>query len=190
MSAGTELPDADRAPAAGAPVRVDEWQRLSPWSPVVKAGRAFVPLVVILAIFLVQRQDGWNAIFHLAAVGVVVVGGVVSWLVTRWRVEDGTLRVETGLLRRSSQRFPLGRVQAIDVVRPGIARALGVAELRLRTAGDTGEEGRLAYLPVADAERVRARLLALAHGVHEDAPPPPERPLFALPPGRLPPRWR
>ena len=191
MSTGTELPSA--GPAAvpetpetpGAPVRVDEWQRLSPLSPVVKAGRAFVPLVFILVLFLFQRQDGWNAVVHLAVVPLVAISAVVSWLVTRWRVEAGTLRVETGLFRRSSQRFPLGRVQAIDVVRPGLARVLGVAELRLRTAGDTGDEGRLAYLRAADAERVRARLLALAHGVHEDAPPPPERPLFALPPGRL-----
>jgi putative membrane protein len=69
-------------------------------------------------------------------------------------------------------------VQAVDIVRPGLARLLGLAEVRLRTAGETGDAGRLAYLRLAEAERVRAQLLAIAHGVHADAPPPPEWPLY------------
>jgi putative membrane protein len=69
-------------------------------------------------------------------------------------------------------------VQAVDIVRPGLARMLGLAEVRLRTAGETGDAGRLAYLRLAEAERVRAQLLAIAHGVHADAPAPPEWPLY------------
>ena len=73
-----------------------------------------------------------------AAEGALVLGGLVSWLVTRWRIEDDDLRIETGLFRRQSLRFPLAQVQAIDVVRPGLARLLRLAELRLRMAGPTG----------------------------------------------------
>ena len=94
----------------------------------------------------------------------LVVLGFVSWLVTRWRVEDDDLRIETGLIRRQSLRFPLSQVQAIDIVRPGLARLFGVAELRLRMAGTTGGTARLAYLHEREAEPLRARLLALAHG--------------------------
>jgi putative membrane protein len=158
-------------------VDVGRWHRLHPLSPLVRIGRAVVPLLIVVFVPFGGRdpQSPW---WHLIIVGVIALGGVVSWLVTRWRVEDGSLRVESGLLRRDSQRLPLARVQAVDIVRPGLARVLGLAEVRLRTAGETGDAGRLAYLRLAEAERVRAQLLAIAHGVQADAPPPPEWPLY------------
>jgi putative membrane protein len=157
---------------------VSVWQRLHPLSPVVRTGRAFVPVVVVLLTTLVRAAGARDVWWHLGAVGLIAVAGVVSWLVTRWRVEGGDLRVESGLLRRESQRIPLARVQAVDLVRPGIARALGLAEVRVRTAGAGGDSGRLAYLRLDEAERVRARLLALAHGVAPETPAPPEVPLY------------
>ena len=81
---------------------------------------------------------------------------------TRWQVADGVLRIETGLVRRQSLRFPLSQVQAIDVVQTGLARVLGLAELRLRMAGADSSGGRLASLPLADAEQLRRRLLSMA----------------------------
>jgi putative membrane protein len=116
---------------------------------------------------------------------VLLTLAIVSWLVTRWRVDKRTLRIETGLLRRSSKRFPLAQLQAIDVVQPGAARVLGLAELRLRLAGGAGDQGRLAYLPQPAAVDLRARLLALAHGLADDVPEPPERVLLWVPPARL-----
>ena len=99
---------------------------------------------------------------------------LVSWLVTRWRIEDDDLRIETGLLRRQSLRFPLAQVQAIDVVRPGLARLFRVAELRLRMAGSSGATARLAYVAEHEVEPLRDQLLALARGArHEEAPPAP-----------------
>jgi putative membrane protein len=115
----------------------------------------------------------------------LLVIGFISWLVTRWRVEQGVLRIDRGVFRKSSERFPLHQIQAIDVVRPGLARILGLAELRIRLAGASGSSGRLAYLKSSHAEALRARLLALAHRVDEGAPAPPERQLLTVPPGQL-----
>ena len=83
----------------------------------------------------------------------------MSWLVTRWQVADGVLRIETGLLRRESRRFPLSQVQAIDVVQTGLARVLGLADLRLRMAGADSSGGRLAS---PAARRCRAAPAAAA----------------------------
>ena len=85
-------------------------------------------------------------------------------MVTRWRFEGDTLRIETGLIRKDSRRLPLARVQAVDIVRPLLARMLGVSELRVRLAGSGSTDGRLAYL--ADAEAAELRLVLLA-GHHE-----------------------
>jgi putative membrane protein len=178
-----------QVPAAPGPAgqRTDpeRWHRVHPLSPVVRTGRAFAPVVLYLLVSLVttsHQQDVW---WHVGVVVLIAVAGVVSWLVTRWRVEGGDLRIESGLLKRESQRIPLARVQAVDIVRPGLARVLGVAELRLRSAGATGDAGRLAYLRADEAERVRAQLLALAHGVAPETPAPPEWPLYAQDEGRL-----
>jgi putative membrane protein len=91
--------------------------------------------------------------------------------VTRWRIEEDDLRIETGLLRRQSLRFPLAQVQAIDVVRPGLARLFRVAELRLRMAGASGATARLAYVGEREVEPLRDQLLALARGARLDETP-------------------
>jgi putative membrane protein len=166
-------------------VTPNRWHRLHPLSPAVRAGRGLIPLLFVVVAPSFQRGAHDTPLGHLIGLVVVLVFGLISWLVTRWRVEDGALRIETGLLRRSSRRFPLSQVQAIDTVRPGIARVLGLAELRLRMGGQAGGSGRLAYLPAREADALRARLLAIAHGVAEDAPAPPEEVLLTLPTGRL-----
>lgn len=163
------------------------WHRLHPLSPVIRAGRILVGVVIVFGSTLTpgSRASATSALFRLG-IGVVVIAlGVISWLVTRWRVEGNDLRIETGVIRRNSLRFPLAQIQAIDVVRPILARVFGLAELRLRMGGAAGASGRLAYLTASHADTVRAQLLALAHGVTEDKHQAPEQLLLTVPVGRL-----
>ncbi len=60
------------------------------------------------------------------------------------------------MLQRRNRRVPLARLQSVDVVRPLLARALGLAELRLEVAGGGDTEAPLAYLSEDDAHRLRA----------------------------------
>ena len=78
-------------------------------------------------------------------------------LATRWRIADGNLQIETGFIRRQSLRIPLARIQAVDVISPLSGRFLGLAEVRVVSAGRGAEHGRLAYLTAAQAPVVRAR---------------------------------
>lgn len=145
------------------------WHRLHPLTPLVRAGRGLAALVVV---FLPRLAGGGRGSYlsEIAMVAVLVVLGGVSWLVTRWRIDGGALRIETGLIRRSSMRYPLAQIQAIDVVRPGLARLLGLSELRLRMGG-TGGAARLAYLRAAEADELRAHLLSFsAAAVGEERP--------------------
>lgn len=158
------------------------WHRLHPLSLLVRTGRA---TIAVLLIVIPSLLAGGHDFFPLVFVAVAVVTSTVAWLVTRWRVTDGTLRIETGLFRRQSLRFPLQQIQAIDTVRPGLARLLGLAELRLRMAGERTSAGRLAYLPEREANELRARLLALSRGQEELTPEPAERTLATVPVGRL-----
>jgi putative membrane protein len=151
-----------RFPVAG---EAQDWHRLHPLTPVVRAGSRLIALVVVLAAVSLanQRQDNGQLVSDLVIIALALSGGFISWLVTRWQVADGVLRINTGLIRRDSRRFPLSQVQAIDVVQTGLARVLGLAELQLRmAAGDSSRSGRLACLRLADAEELRGELLAFS----------------------------
>jgi membrane protein YdbS with pleckstrin-like domain len=140
------------------------WHRLHPLSPFVRAGRQMMSLVIVLLGIAVlnQHKSAGDLTTDLVIIGLVLAGGFISWLVTRWQLTDDVLRVESGLIRRSSQRLPLAQIQAVDVVQSGLARALGLAELQLRMAGGGATGGRLACLRLSDAEELRRKLLALA----------------------------
>ncbi|HEX3908298.1 MAG TPA: PH domain-containing protein [Mycobacteriales bacterium] len=153
-----------------------EWARLNPLSPLVRAGRGLGAVFVVLA--LNARNEHGPPYIDLAIVGFVGIAGLVSWLVTRWRIHGSELQIDTGLVRRQSVRVPLTRLQGVDVVRPLLARMVGVAEVRLVLAGHDSGRARLAYLSDERAVKVRAQLLALAHGLADDTPEPAERPIF------------
>lgn len=166
MSTPAEPPlQAVRQDQPGADADLGEWHRLHPLTLIVRAGTRMLSLIVLLAGFAVLRQgqDKGQLVADLVVLALALSGGFISWLVTRWQVADGVLRIETGLVRRDSRRFPLTQIQAIDVVQTGIARVLGLAELQLRVAGsDSKRGGRLACLRLPDAERLRRELLAYA----------------------------
>ena len=170
------------APAGALP---SQWARLHALSPLLRSARSLAALATVLGSRQLapgQHQSAW---FDLVAIGVATVAGVISWLVTRWRIAGSELQIETGFIRRQSVRVPLRRIQAVDVVRPLLARMLGLAEVRLVVAGQGSSHARLAYLTEERATQVRASLVALAHGLHVDTPEPAARPLLQVQPRRL-----
>jgi putative membrane protein len=162
------------------------WQRLHPLSPIVRGGRGTIGIVILMIPALLNGSLSTGSLIPLAVVAVVVVLGFISWFVTRWTIDDDDLRIETGVLRRRSTRFPLSQVQAIDIARPGLARLLGVAELRLRVGGSSGGAARLSYVPEREVEDLRTQLMTLAHGRATPAPEPTdEQVLTTVPTGKL-----
>src|SRR3954452_24346061 len=71
-------------------------------------------------------------------------------------------------------------MQAIDVVRALAGRVLGLAEVRVVVAGHGSTSAKLAYVSEEEAIVVRARLLALAHGLSADTPEPAGAPILAV----------
>jgi putative membrane protein len=183
------------------------WHRLHPLSPLVRSGRHFTGLLVLLVVLVVangRKSGGSEFISEGVVIAVVLVIGIINWAVTRWRVDRGVLFIETGLIRRQSLRFPLSQAQAIDVVQTGLARTLGLAAIQLRMAGADSSDAKLLALRKPDALRLREELLSLSKVSHDEAPEVPaprtsgaaptatptevqagERVLFRVHPGRL-----
>jgi putative membrane protein len=155
-----------------------QWRRLHPLSPLARVGGLAVGIILVVSQTLNGPQGAGNGrrvatIISLALAALALGGGVVSWAVTRWRIHEGDLQLETGLIRRQSIRIPLTRIQAVDIFAPLTARILGLAEVRVISAGRGADRARLAYLRASEAPAVRAHLLALAHGLAAGTPEPP-----------------
>ena len=128
-----------------------------------RVGR-LVPALVLLLLVSTVHSKAENGRAETDYLVIITLGsavyGYIHWMVTRWRFEGDTLRIETGLIRKDSRRLPLARIQAVDIVRPLLARLLGVSELRIRLAGSGATDGKLAYLAEAQAAELRLVLLA------------------------------
>jgi len=138
-------------------------RRLHPLTPLLKGAKMLTVAVAAIS-WQGYAQLGFARWLVVTAVILVATVGLsaVSWLTTGFHVVNRELRIYEGLVWRRTRTIPLERVQAIDVVRPLLARLVGVAELRLEVIGASKTEAPLAYLTVAEASRLRERLLVLA----------------------------
>ena len=194
---------------------VTGWRRMHPVTPALKGWKVLVAVLAIgwfqIGENLKQAIDLMHGTAFLALIGSIILVGLigfgysaVAWRVTRFAVTDEAVHLRTGILFRQQRQARLDRLQAVDVVQPLLARLVGLAELKLEVAGGSGSAVSLAFLREAEAEALRAELLALAAGLQrpaavapvvEDAqavpaaPPAfevaPERQVYELPMGRL-----
>lgn len=179
------------------PVAGTGWQRLHPLTPVVRGWKVVAAVLVIfgqqrgddlLRRGLPTRQEGLVSLAVLfAAVLVAGVYGVLAWQRARYRVDGEALQLQTGVLFRQERQARLDRLQAVDVVRPLLARFVGLAELKLEVAGGKDSAVRLSLLREDDAQALRNTLLARAAGLSyegELAPEAPEHAVLSVPIGR------
>ena len=69
----------------------------------------------------------------------VIVIGAVDWYRYTFRVEEGELRIEKGVLVRKKIYIPKERIQVIDTTSGVLQRMFGLVSLKIRTA--SGSEG-------------------------------------------------
>lgn len=129
----------------------------------VRAIRQFIfPFIVLLVTQIGNLGlTGWLKWAVWAVVALVLLAatwGILSWRRFTYRVEDGELRIEHGVLIRSRRFIPQERIHSIDLVESVLHRIFGVVSVRVETAGGGEPEGLLAAVSRTDAEELR-RLL-------------------------------
>jgi putative membrane protein len=173
---------------------------MHPATPVLRTWKLLTVILVLVA-YRVQDTPRIGSMIRdnpglaLAALVVLIVLGllatVLSWRMTRFAVVDDQVHLRTGVVLRQQRNVNLDRLQAVEMVRPLLARIIGLVELRLEVAGGTGSAISLAYLSDVKAEQLRADLMARAAGLRheEDDDEPfetaPERQVYEVPLGRL-----
>lgn len=112
------------------------------------------------------------ALAALLVVGAVIgAGAYVSWKYRFYELSADQLTVGAGWVVRQRRTARLDRVQAVDVNRPLLAQILGLAELKVETAGGSNSQLVIKYLTVAECADLRRRVLAGAAYHNEQARP-------------------
>jgi putative membrane protein len=148
--------------------------------------------LVIFAFFSSGEMPGGMSpaiVALIAALSTIVTSALswVSWSVFRYGLVGKDLVITSGLLVRKRTTIPLARVQGVNIRADIFMRALGLAELRVKTAGGGDEpEAKIGSIPLADAEVLRAALLRGHKTQQETAGSDAENPIFgADPAGRM-----
>lgn len=185
----TPAPSSAAAPPAAPAETTDAaaWHRLHPFSPLLRGG---LFLIVLIGIILANLRDrlinlfvskefvdleGKDVVDLIVDQGLVIVALIVvlvvialivllAWLSYRfhtYRITSEAVEARSGVVFRQHRRAPLERIQSVNLQRPLLARALGLAQLEVQTAGQGGKVA-LAYLGFRDAQAVRAQILRRA----------------------------
>jgi putative membrane protein len=150
----------------GVPLEGGGPRRLHVLSPVFFAARHALRLWPLAVLIAARRQ------FWLLVLGALVLlaWSTLEWLRRTYELEGGALRLEEGVLARKLRAVPFDRIQQVELVRKPLHRLLGVASLRVETAGGgTAAEVDLDVVTLEEARALRASLLrakAQAGGAH------------------------
>ncbi|WP_407562865.1 PH domain-containing protein [Streptomyces sp. 184] len=163
MSAATE-PAAMAAATGTAP---GGWQRLSPrviWVDLARSVLSFVPGAV--AVFAVGVEPSLSALWPLALVAVVGVGGavadIVRWTFTRYRITATDVERRTGVLVRRHRTLRRDRVRSVDTHAKLRHRLTGLRVVTVGAGQQTGAGESALFLDALtrdDAARLRELLL-------------------------------
>ena len=163
----SEKIDVPVVPRGGLDPVPGEWRRVSPrylWvdlvgsiiSGLVAAAAATIPFWV--------TQLTWLLVIPAVVLLIALVNAAITPRRVRaigYRLRDDDLLVRRGILFQRFAAVPYGRMQLVDVNRGPLARALGLAEVKLVTAA-AASNVTVPGLPMADAEALRDRLVELA----------------------------
>ncbi|MGH6707050.1 MAG: PH domain-containing protein [Sphingomicrobium sp.] len=124
---------------------------------------------LLAAAAVLGSQDRWLLVALLGILFVVVsIGGLLlKWLKFEYRVGADEIRIESGLLNRTSRAIPFDRVTDVDLEQGPLHRLFGLARVRLETgasAGSNEEDGVLDTISLERAEALREHIRARRRG--------------------------
>lgn len=146
--------------------RFSQWSALSPWSIIsfslgtIKAmlsnGYALIPVVYT------GWQKGFDSPWIIVAIVAVILltlsFAITQWLKYRYRLHDGKLGINQGLVFKRTHEIPLNRIQNVRLEQPLYFRPMGLYSLVVETAGSKKDEAVLAAVNYRQALQLKQRL--------------------------------
>ena len=144
-------------------------RRLHPVSPVLDLVMAARQAIVPLALIVV----GSGNLVISGTILVTLIVAYVGWRFLAWsrftyRIEGDVLTIEHGVLNRNRREVPIRRIQQVDLQRKLRHRILGVAVVRVDTAGGSGG-AEVELEAVSDEAAMELRTYLLTRAGRSDA---------------------
>jgi putative membrane protein len=113
-----------------------------------KSGSPMLSLGIVLAILLVSLLFRWFA-----------------WMRFRYHIGEHDIRIEKGILSRTARSIPYERIQDVSVEQKPLARMMGLGEVKFETGGGEGDDAKLSFVTLSEAERLRELVRARKSGI-------------------------
>ncbi len=144
---------------------------------------------MVAAIFGVRKAD--NPVLIPIVIAAVLIFSLffrwLAWLRFQYFVGEHDIRVEKGILNRTARSIPYERIQDVSIEQKPLARMMGLGEVKFETGGGDGDDAKLSFVTLEEANRLRAlirsRKAGVAASVPADAPAHVEedaQPIFAM----------
>ncbi len=122
---------------------------------------------LLAAVFGARKSD--NPALIPIMVGAVLALSLffrwLSWLRFRYHVGDDDIRVEKGILNRTARSIPYERIQDVSIQQKPLARMMGLSEVKFETGGGDGDDAKLSFVTLDEANRLRALVRSRKAGV-------------------------
>lgn len=89
----------------------------------------------------------------------------LAWLCFRYHIGEHDIRIEKGILNRTARSIPYERIQDVSIEQKPLARLLSLGEVKFETGGGDGDDAKLSFVTVAEANRLRELVRAHKSGV-------------------------
>lgn len=118
----------------------------------------FITIIVIIFIGGGGDQANITLYWILGTIVCLLVWGVISWLRFTFKIEDGELQIEQGVIIRKKMYLTSDRIQVIDISAGVVQRLFGLVAVEVKTAGSTSKEAKISALSREKAEELKSLL--------------------------------
>ncbi len=127
---------------------------------------------MVAAIFGVRKAD--NPVLIPIVIAVVLLFSLffrwLAWLRFQYFVGEHDIRVEKGILNRTARSIPYERIQDVSIEQKPLARMMGLGEVKFETGGGDGDDAKLSFVTLEEANRLRALIRSRKAGIAVAAP--------------------
>lgn len=141
---------------------MSEFQRQHPAAALANAFDIIRSNFITILIFIFVGSSGQEGNFMLFwIIGTFVfllIWGIISWARFQFRVEEGELRIEQGVVFRQKLFLTSDRIQVIDISAGVIQRLFGLVAVEVKTAGSSSKQAKINAITRGKAEELKTLL--------------------------------
>ena len=121
---------------------------------------------IFAAFFGTRGSD--NPLISIAAVSAILLFSLffrwLSWMRFRYHIGEHDIRIESGIVSRNARSIPFERIQDVSIEQKPLARLFALGEVKFETGGGDGDDAKLSFVSVEEANRLRELVKAHKSG--------------------------